>query len=85
MDGVLGTLLELQKAREFLDANIGVSENAFENFGVKDFRGMKRNGDSLASGILVNHVASALSCERKSCLFEHSSDLAGGKARKLRH
>ena len=46
---------------------------------------MKWNRDPLASRILVNHVASALPCERKRCLFEHRSDLAGCKARKLGH
>ncbi|MGB8523206.1 MAG: hypothetical protein WCD43_09580 [Candidatus Acidiferrales bacterium] len=51
---------DLQQTLEFFNANVGIAEDALEDFGVKDFGGVKRDGDAFTGGILVNHVTAAL-------------------------
>lgn len=64
---------------------IRVTENALEDFGMKSLGGVKRNGDALAGGVFVNHVAAALPGQRKSRLLQYGDDLAGREARKFGH
>jgi hypothetical protein len=56
----------LQEFKQFFWTNVGVTQDAFQDFRVKYFRGVEGYCDALARCILVNHVASALSRQGKS-------------------
>jgi len=45
---------------QVLRTQIGVEQDALQNFRVQNFRGVKRNRSPFACGILVNLVAAAL-------------------------
>src|SRR2546428_722176 len=52
---------------------------------MEGFRGVEWHSGALAGRILEDHVAAALSGERKTHLLQHGDDLSGGQARKPGH
>src|ERR1700691_788325 len=76
---------ESQEFFQLFNAKIGIPQYAFQHFWMKCFRRVKRNGHAFAVRILEDHVAAALSCQRKSRFFRRYDNLSGGEARKPGH
>jgi hypothetical protein len=50
---------------------------------MKNLGGMEGDGDALAGGVLLDHVAPALPCKKETRFLQHSNDLMCRQARKL--
>ncbi len=59
-----------------LSAQSRIAHDAFQDFGVENFRGVKRNRSPLAFGIFVDHMAAALARHRKTQFFQDGTDFA---------
>jgi hypothetical protein len=55
----------LQQSLQVFRAQTRIAQDAFQDFRMENFRGVKWNRSPLAFGILVDHVAAALARYRK--------------------
>ena len=75
----------LQQFLQVFGAQARVAHDAFQDFGMEDFRRVKGNRSPLAFGILVDHVAATLARYRKTQFFQYGTDFARSQAWELRH
>ncbi len=53
-----------------------IAHDAFKDFGMENFRGVKWNCSPLAFGILLDHMTAALARDRKTHFFQYGTDFA---------
>src|SRR5260370_19384424 len=75
----------LEQILQVFGAQARISHDAFQDFGMENFRGVKWNRSTLAFGVLVDHVAAALARYRKTQFFQYGTDFARSQAWKLGH
>lgn len=74
-----------QQFFQVLSADLSIAQDAFQNLGVEDLRGVIWNRGPFACGIPLNLVAATLPSQGKSKPFLHRGHLAGCDAGQLRH
>jgi len=76
---------ELQHFLQVFGAQARVAHDAFQDFGMENFRSVKWNRSPPTFSILVNHMAAALARYRKTKFFQNGTDFARRQAWELGH